>query len=206
MAHPAFTFPILILAAGLSRRMAPKDKLLEHIDGTPLLRSTAERARLATLGPVFVTLPPSPHPRYPALDGLDVIPLPVADPSEGMNAGLRGGIAALPADTPAVMVLLADMPDLTAEDLQQVAAARDSVPDALVWRGATPDGTPGHPIIFARDLFDGLASLTGDTGGRAIVAQAQPRVHLVPLAQDRAVLDLDTPAAWDAYRARPAKT
>lgn len=193
--------PILVLAAGASRRMSGRDKLMELVDGAPLIARQASAARDATKGPVFVALPPAPHPRYAALAGLDVAALPVPDAADGMSASLRAGLAALPETAGAVMVLPADMPELTAPDLRAVAAAMQTHPEKKVWRGATEDGRPGHPVIFSAPLFPLLADLRGDTGGRDVVAAVGNGCCLVPLPGRRAVIDLDTPEAWAAWRA-----
>jgi len=190
--------PVILLAAGASTRMRGRDKLLEEVDGQPLLR---RQARLAQgIGPVIVALPPAPHPRYTALSGLDVTALPIAEAAEGMGASLRAAFAALPAQTPAAMVMLADMPELQAEDLARLAEAVDTDSDTLIWRAATSGGAPGHPIVFAAALFELLKQLTGDDGGRAVVQRAADRVYMVPLPGDRARLDLDTPEDWAAWR------
>lgn len=172
---------------------------MEDIGGEPLLR---RQARLAQgIGPVTVALPPAPHPRYTTLSGLDITPLPVPEAAEGMGASLRRAFAALPLDTPAAMVLLADMPALEASDLARLAAAVDLTGETLIWRATTEDGKPGHPIVFAAALFDQLKQLRGDDGGRAVVRAAADRMQLVPLPGQRARRDLDTPEDWAAWRA-----
>ncbi len=193
--------PVLILAAGASSRMGGADKLMQIVDGRPLIRRQADIALASGLGPVFVALPPGPHPREAALRGLDLRIVPVADAAEGMNASLRAGLAALPA-CDAMMILLADLPDLMAGDLKTVAQTVVLKSDILVWRGASHDGKPGHPVVFRADLFPALQALTGDGGGREAVALAGDRVRLVPLPGDRARADLDTTEAWDDWRRR----
>jgi CTP:molybdopterin cytidylyltransferase MocA len=192
--------PVLILAAGGSTRMRGRDKLMERVDGRPLIRRQAEMAREATAGAVIVALPGPDHARWRALDGCDVTRLPVPGAADGMAVSLATAIAALPPEAPAAMVLLADLPDLHAEDLRRMASAVAEHPKALAWRGTTEDGTPGHPVIFHRDLFDVLMAQTGDTGGRAALAAAGRRVVHVPLPGARALSDLDTPEAWEAWR------
>ena len=49
--------PILLLAAGSSSRMRGRDKLMEEVDGVPLIARAAGIARAATEGAVIVTLP-----------------------------------------------------------------------------------------------------------------------------------------------------
>ncbi|MCE8532060.1 nucleotidyltransferase family protein [Ruegeria pomeroyi] len=192
--------PILLLAAGRSRRMGGADKLMQEIDGMPLLRRTALRA--LKVAPVIVAVPPAPHPRHDALAGLPVDIVAVPDADEGMNASLHRAVSALPDETPAAMVLLADLPDLTSDDLTLVLGAIDFSTKNLIWRGATASGHPGHPVVFHRALFPALLELTGDTGAQSVVQAHRDRLVLVPLPGAHARTDLDTPEAWADWRAK----
>ncbi|WP_116082170.1 NTP transferase domain-containing protein [Tropicimonas sp. IMCC34011] len=195
--------PLLILAAGASRRMAGRDKLIEPVDGVPLLRRTASEALAASRatgsGPVTVLLPGLDHPRAEVLDRLDVARMEVPDHAEGMGATIRTGAAAFP-DAPRLLILLGDMPEIGREDIASVLSAPGEAPDALVWRGSTEDGRQGHPILFDASLIPHLLRLSGDDGGRAAVTAAGERLHLVHLPGRRARRDLDTPEDWSAWR------
>lgn len=196
------SLPIIVLAAGASKRMRGRDKLLEIIGAEPLLRRQAVIARQVTNGPVIITLPPPPHPRYDALDALDVSPLPVADCDDGIGASLAAAITALPDGADKAMILLADLPELTAQDLTTVGQAADSDPSKLIWRGASQSGTPGHPIVFDASLFPALQKLSGDQGGQQIIKAHKDHLRLIPLPGDHAICDLDTPEDWVAWRKR----
>lgn len=191
--------PIILLAAGQSSRMGGVDKLMQIVDGEPLLRRSARIAKSAA--PVVVALPPAPHPRYKALDGLEVTRVEIPDAHEGMNASLRGALANVSPEAPAAMVLLADLPDITTADLKAVLSAVASHPDDLIWRGATSEGKPGHPVVFDRRLFDHLSRLSGDEGAQSVVRAHSDRVHIHALPDQRALLDLDTPEDWAAWHA-----
>lgn len=190
---------ILILAAGQSARMRGSDKLAELIDGVPLLRVQAVRA-LATGAPVFVALPSTDHPRNIFLDGLEVGRIFVADADQGIGVTLRESVAALPA-CDAFLVHLADLIAVDAADLKAVMNAFASQPDHEVWRGATKSGKPGHPILFANDLRPAFGAMTGDHGGAKLLKDPKIRVCLVPLPDEHALRDLDTPEDWAAWRA-----
>jgi CTP:molybdopterin cytidylyltransferase MocA len=194
------TATIGILAAGGSTRMRGRDKLIEEVDGETLL---ARQLRIAseTGAPVLVALPPGDGPRQAIAAGAGARILSVADPSRGMSAS----IATLAAeagrlDAAALMLLLADMPDLETVDLVSLLSAAEDHPDSVV-RAATAEGRPGHPVVFPRSFFDALQRLQGDAGARQVVAMAQD-VRLVRLAGDRARVDLDTPEAWEAWRSQ----
>jgi CTP:molybdopterin cytidylyltransferase MocA len=194
--------PIILLAAGQSSRMRGRDKLLEMVDGTPLLRRQAQMARSVTTRPVLVALPPAPHARYEVISDLALKPIAVTNAAEGMNASLRVAFAALPKDAKAVMLLLADLPELTEIDLKTCLQSVDIKSDKTIWRGVTSDGKAGHPIIFAASHFPSFATLSGDSGGREIVAAARDQTRFIPLPDQHARRDLDTPEDWEKWRAR----
>lgn len=190
----------LILAAGASSRMRGRDKLLEPVEGQALV---ARQAAIAAqvLPEVIVALPPPPHPRYDALKGLEVTALAVPESAEGMGGTLRGAVARLPADCSGLLLLLGDLPEITEADLRAVLTAREAAPDALIWRGATEDGAPGHPILFAPETFPDFAELRGDAGGQSLIRRHRARLYLVPLPGRHARRDLDTPEDWARWRA-----
>jgi CTP:molybdopterin cytidylyltransferase MocA len=187
---------ILIPAAGASSRMRGRDKLLETVRGQPLLRDRVTLA-LATGCPIAVTLPPEDAARRAALDGLHVTLLPVPDAPTGMSASLRTGAEwAIAQEMAALMILLPDLPDLTASDMSLMLQANDS---ETILRACDMDGTPGHPVILPARLLPELTRITGDTGARDLLRNHP--VTPVPLPDQHATTDLDTPEAWAAWRA-----
>jgi len=187
--------PILLLAAGQSSRMRGRDKLLEEIDGTPILNLLSARAIM--VGPVFVTLPDLNHPRRKALPG-DATAVPVPEARNGMSNSLKAGISALPDTATGVIILPADMPDITTADLAAIKAHSQQNLAPIV-RATTSDGKPGHPIYFARSLFSLLQNLSGDRGAYQICQDYSAQTKLVPLKGQRARLDLDTPEEWEYF-------
>lgn len=188
---------IVILAAGASSRMGGRDKLLEEVEGQPLIVRTAGMA-LATGLPVTVVLPPDRPVRRAAIAGM-ALRLAVADKArEGMAESLKAGFAALPAPAP-VLLMLADLPEMQSEDLSAVLAAGTAAPD-LIHRGAAAGGEPGHPVLLPLWLWPEILDLTGDQGARELLLRHRERVRLVPLPGARAITDLDTPEDWAAWR------
>ncbi|WP_303048858.1 nucleotidyltransferase family protein [Phaeobacter sp. HF9A] len=189
---------ILLLAAGASSRMRGGDKLLEQVAGRPLLAQLLHQAQASGMR-VFVTLPDLTHPRAKAAEGATMIPVPEA--AEGMGASIRRGLHALPADIDGVMLLPADMPELTTADFQQLAAQFQG-PDGAILRATGVDKSgrtrPGHPVLFPRRCFEALRQLRGDDGARAVLRDDPPELVALPAAH--ALTDLDTPEDWAAWR------
>lgn len=190
---------LLLLAAGASSRMGGRDKLLEPVGGEPLLRRQA-RAAVASGAPVIVALPPDRPERLAALHGLELAPVIVPEAAQGMGRSLATGARA--AGRPGgLMILPADMPGLGTPEIRAMLDAFDG---QAILRGCTPEGTPGHPVLFPRDLLPELADLSGDAGAREVLVRHCERVRPVPLPGLSALTDLDTPEDWVAWRAGDA--
>ena len=201
--HAMGEIAVLIPAAGASRRMRGTDKLLMEVQGRPLLRRQCEEA-LRVADHVAVALPGHDHPRIKALAGLPVQVIEVPDAALGMSSSLRRGVGMLPKGMEGVMILPADMPDITAEDIASVIDAFRLVPRPTLQQGTSEDGRPGHPVLFPADCFPALQNLSGDMGARAVLTRNAHRVRYVPLPGCHALTDLDTPEAWEAWTAKVA--
>lgn len=191
---------ILILAAGSSARMRGGDKLLELVEGIPLLRRQADIA--LSLSRLVIVTHRDPDPgRLEALHDLPLQLVPVPDAAEGMAASLRAGAAkAMALDAAGLMILPGDMPELTRDDLATLIAAFDQDPQKI-HRAAAADGRPGLPVLVPGDLLADLTLLTGDEGARSLLARHRPRIELHRLPGEHAMTDLDTPEEWAAWRA-----
>jgi CTP:molybdopterin cytidylyltransferase MocA len=195
---------VLIPAAGAARRMRGADKLLETVDGLPLLRRQVGIAAAAGARFVWVALPPADRAagaaRRAALAGTGARIIEVPECDAGISAALRAGARAAAAmGASGLLVLLADLPELEAEDLARVMAQAEAAPDAVV-RATDTAGRPGHPAVIPARLFPALAELSGDEGAGTLLA-GQTAAIAVPLPGARATTDLDTPEAWAAWRA-----
>lgn len=194
--------PILILAAGASNRMNGRDKLLMDVGGQTLLRHVVGRA-VDTKQTVMVALPVGDTARRNALAGLDLQIISVTDHDQGMASSLRAGLAMIPADCDGILIGLADMPDVTKDDYFSVINAFLADPNSNIYRGASHDSTAGNPVLLPKWALSDPSIFKGDAGARHLLKTHSDRVRLVPLPYDHAITDLDTPADWAAWRARP---
>lgn len=177
----------LLLAAGRSRRFGA-DKLAAKLDGKAVIRWSA--TALSSLDVVYVVIPPGADALTQALSRLDVNFVINLGRDEGMASSIRWGLAALPAEVEAIVIMLADQPRV---DAATVAALCDrwKQGDVSAVAPVYADGR-GHPVLFGRDCFDALLLLKGDVGARAVLDSLGERVALVDIAGP-APADVDTP-------------
>ncbi|MDG5489093.1 nucleotidyltransferase family protein [Sphingomonas sp. BGYR3] len=172
---------LILLAAGLSQRFGAADKLTAMLEGRPLIRHAADRLGAMPFGwRIAVT----GHP-VPVLPGWRCVPNP--EPAAGQGRSLAIGVAE--ADTlgaEAVVIALADMPRVTAAQVEALFSVLDERGMAAM---AGPGG-PMPPALFTRPHFAALTRLSGDRGGRALLADAA-----LVTAPPATLVDVDTPEA-----------
>ncbi|GHJ44638.1 hypothetical protein Cs7R123_19800 [Catellatospora sp. TT07R-123] len=179
----------LLLAAGQGRRYGMPKALARLPDGEPLVRRALRTLREGGCDPVVVVLGAGADEVPPLPDAQVVVN---EDWATGLGSSLRTGLAALPEEVQAVVVLLVDTPGITPQAVRRVAAGAR----AQTLRVATYGGEGGHPVLLGRDHWDGAGRLAvGDVGARPyLVTQL---VEEVPCDDVADGTDIDSPADLD---------
>jgi len=190
----------LVLAAGRSTRMGGPNKLLEEINGEPLVRIATEQVLASRAKPVTVVTGHQRERVERALTGLPVTFVHNPDYAQGLSTSLKAGIAALPAEADGAIVCLGDMPQVSAALIDRLLAAFDPERGALVVI-PTIEGKRGNPVLWARRFFPDLMAVEGDVGARHLIGGYAEAVVEVPVEDAAALTDVDTPEALIAVRA-----
>lgn len=181
----------LVLAAGRSSRMGADNKLLAEVGGVPMVLRAVNSARASLAASVTVVVGHEGDSVANAVADTGATVARNPDFAQGMSASLRHGIAALPDDADAVLVLLGDMPRITAEHLDRIIAAFDPAQPSIVV--PEKDGRRGNPILWPREFFAAMTQLSGDQGARGLIAAHTDRVKRVAVADDAIFIDVDRP-------------
>jgi molybdenum cofactor cytidylyltransferase len=190
----------LVLAAGRSTRMGGPNKLLEEINGKPLVRIAAEQVIASQAKPVVVVTGHQRERIERALTGLPVTFVHNPDFADGLSTSLKAGIKAVPPDADGAIVTLGDMPQVTPKLINRLMASFDPERGALVVI-PTMDGKRGNPVLWARRFFPDLLAVEGDVGARHLIGGYAEAVVEVPVEDAAALTDVDTPEALIAVRA-----
>lgn len=175
----------IILAAGESRRFgAPKQ--LAVLDGRLLLEHVLELAAGSELDPVVAVVPVW-LTRPAALSDPRLHWVRNPHPERGMSHSLRLGLAAIPPEAGAAVILLGDQPRVGVPQIAALVAARGERP--LI---ATRSGDHlGPPVLVERSHFTLAQEARGDAGLREILAARPELVAAVDTV--RPIADIDTP-------------
>jgi molybdenum cofactor cytidylyltransferase len=190
----------LLLAAGQSRRMGPDSKLLLPFPEKPMVAVTAEHLRQAGCFAPILVVTGSRHAEVrAALEASDAGPLTLVeapDYADGLSQSLIAGIKhALTLPLDGLLIALADMPLVGAEDLRALAEVFDPAAGRAVIV-PTVNGQRGNPTLWARDLLPEMLSLTGDQGAKRLMDRFADQLFELPRDNPGLLADLDTPEAY----------
>jgi molybdenum cofactor cytidylyltransferase len=190
----------VILAAGRSSRMG-RNKLLLDLDGKPILCHAVDQALGAGLNEIVVV---SGHQASKVREALGDRAVKIIEAREhklGMSASLKAGIHALSPKTEAALVMLGDMPQVSAPLIRQLIAAYNPLEGRSIVV-PTVDGKRGNPVLFDRRYFEEMLALEGDVGARHLIGAHDDQVAELAVGDAAVFTDVDTPEAYDRLLAK----
>jgi molybdenum cofactor cytidylyltransferase len=186
----------VVLAAGASTRFG-RNKLLLQLGGDSLARRAAKAALEGGLDPVVVVLGHEADRIRQELSGLPVRAIVNPEYARGMNTSVQAGIDAAPEETPAVVVLLADMPFVTGDMIARLVQAYRQTGAPLV--ASDYEGVHAPPTLYARPLFPELGGPEGEGCGKRVVRRHAEEAVRVSWPSARLV-DVDREEDWELMR------
>ncbi|GAA2145179.1 nucleotidyltransferase family protein [Kitasatospora kazusensis] len=184
--------PALVLAAGGGRRLGGRPKALIPYRGRPLIEHALAVVRAGGCRSTVAVLGAAAGQVRSAAELGDCRLVDNPDWESGMGSSLRAGLAALPPETAAVLVMLVDTPGVTPAAVARLLAAHRAGAELAA---AAYAGRRGHPVLIgARHLAEAAAGATGDAGARALLAAHAGEIELVECGDVAVPDDLDTPA------------
>ncbi len=191
----------VVLAAGQSRRMGSANKLLAEIDGQPMVQRTVDAVLNSRAEPVVVVTGHEANRVRTTLAGRDVTFADSPDYERGLSASLNAGLNAVPEECDGALIVLGDMPLVSAPELDKLIAAFNLQEGRAIcvptWKGKR-----GNPVLWARRFFVGMTTVTGDVGARHLIGENAEVVAEVPMESANTLVDVDSPAALASIRTR----
>lgn len=189
---------VIILAAGLSRRMGDRNKLLLPIGGVPMIRHMVNTYRAFTQGPIVVVTGHEAEKVTACLTDCDAQTIFNPDYANGQQTSVTCGLRAVSGDGP-ILIGLGDQPELTSNDLVDLLAAHRAADPSRI---SIPmvGHQRGNPIIVPRALQDRLLADPRSPGCKTFTRAHPEHVQFHALTSPGFYADVDTPAAYEALK------
>jgi molybdenum cofactor cytidylyltransferase len=190
----------VVLAAGESRRMGRPKQLLPFGDRS-ILERVVDSLLAAGVGEVIVVLGHLAEHVRAVLGHRPVQTVVNASYREGMLSSVKCGLRAVRPDQDAVLVALGDQPHIDS------AIARELVERYRVGTAGIVipryGGKKGHPIIMNLPRYrEAILNLPEQVGLNVLIQEHGDDVHLVDVATDDIIRDIDDPADYARELAR----
>jgi len=183
--------PVIVLAAGMSRRMGSTKALLDF-GGRPLIARIIESFQAASIDEIIVVTGHEPEKIKSALPEFNVN-FVHNDRYEGggMLSSVQTGVSAMSRDCDAFFLALGDHAPPRPQTLESMIDAwRESDPAIVL---PTLDGKHGHPILISSCLAPEILALTASQT-LATIVRGHANDSREVIVDDRAILeDIDTP-------------
>lgn len=195
---------VVLLAAGLSSRMAGRHKLLLPFGGHTLLEQTFLELGAAKPGEILVVTGHEENRVRAVLAGHAVHWVHNPDYAAGMSSSIRAGVAAAAPDTAGYMIALADMPLISAGEYRRMIKTffeQLAVDPAAIVRPRY-GGTWGNPVLFSARYRAELLALEYPEGARPILQAHPQHLRACDMPTDAVLLDADTEEGYRLLLAR----
>ena len=179
----------IVLAAGKSTRMASCKQLAE-IGGETMIERVLFNALASEVDEVIVVLGYRADDVAKKIESHKVKIVINEHYENGLSSSVKAGLQAIDSRAMAAIFLLGDQPFVDSSTINRVlrkymrSHARIVIPTFKSLRG--------NPVLFDRSLFDEIMRLSGDVGGRRIVANHDTEVVTVEIHNPGIFMDIDT--------------
>jgi molybdenum cofactor cytidylyltransferase len=179
-----------------------RNKLLFDLGGETVVRRAVRTALDAGLDPIIVVLGHEADAVRAALATLSCRFVVNPRHAEGMAGSVSAGIAAVPPEAAAAVVLLSDMPFVGAEMIAALVERYRGSDARLVF--SEYGGVQAPPTLFDRSLFAELAGPEGRGCGKRM-RRHHPDEAAVVAWPAAALADLDVPEDYERARTQLAR-
>ncbi len=201
MMKPAKKIAALVLAAGQSKRMGRDNKLLLPYGQGTVLSHVLGQINQAGINDVYVITGHEKEIVEQEVKKCSGVAIYNDLYEEGLSTSVKAGIGALPKDIDAVMIILGDMPNISADILRKIMAAYNLAQGQSIII-PTHNGKRGNPILWDADFFGDFERLEGDMGAKILLNDYPEYITELETLSDAIFLDIDTIEAYEDLKKR----
>lgn len=182
-------YAIVVLAAGRSMRFGEENKLLAAVSGKQLYTHTLEC--LKGFGGCKRFVVTGYHEIQTRAEEMGMCPVINREPELGISHSIQLGLKACLDENPniqGVLFSVSDQPNLHPATIQRLLNSAGLYKGRIIC--TAHQGRPGNPVLWDKTFFPKLMALSGDNGGKQIMAEIPDKIRYVE-AHAKELQDID---------------
>lgn len=183
----------IVLAAGIGSRTGRNKLMVEVEEGVPLFMKAVNAAIGSDASPVFVITGYHDDEMQEYLENVDVNVIYNPAYRSGVRTSIELGLKSVPSFCDGAMIIPADMPNLTAEDLNKLIAVFDPKAEKQLCM-FTAKGVKSNPVIWSSSLFDKADIVPENANVRPVFMEHADYTSTVELKGKNKLLDVNYPS------------
>jgi molybdenum cofactor cytidylyltransferase len=192
---------IILLAAGVSRRMNGVNKLLLPFNNKTIVQNTVENLLQADIGKIIVVTGHQSELVQKVLKDYSIEMVFNPNYATGMTGSIQTGLLNVDDDADAYMIALSDMPFIKPEMYQLLAQRFENhwiANQKPLIVAPVLAGKRGNPMLFSKDFKSKLLAHDAPDGCKEVVRAHPKAILTVDLATNGVFQDIDY---WEDYLA-----
>ena len=181
---------IVVLAAGQGRRSGYGKLLTKNQQDEPMFMKAVNAAISSDAKPVFVVIGHRHEEMEEYLAKTDVNVLYNPSYASGLKTSLSLGLKSVPTSCDGAILLPADMPNITANEINKLISKFDKSKEKQICMLANK-GIKSNPILWSRSLYDKADIVPENAHLRAVFVEHSDYTTIIEIKDNKKLLDVN---------------
>lgn len=178
----------ILLAAGQSKRMSGRNKLIKEINNIPIIKHSVKNILNSKVDELIIVLGYQKDVIHKYIDKDKKINVVYnKNFKNGMASSIKIGLKNLSKNTNYFFICLGDMPMVSVNVYNKLIDSKDKN-EIIV---PTYNGISGNPVLFSKYIKKKIFNIEGDFGAKKIIKLNEEKVFKLPVNEEGVTLDFD---------------
>ena len=180
----------IILAAGQSRRCKTNKLLAEDKNGEPLFMKSIKAAISSDAKPIFVITGHNHDEIEEYIKDYDINIVYNRAYETGVQSSINAGIKSMPASCDGAILFPADMPNITAQEINKLIAKFDKNKEKMICV-FSHKGVKSNPLLWSKSLYSKAQIIPENAHMRPVLIEHNDYIKNIEIKDKSKLLDID---------------
>ena len=183
----------VILAAGESRRMGKKNKLLLRIGSEAMLVKLVKAVCASDVAQILVVIGHEAEQIRLELNDFPLSFIHNYNFSKGITTSIKSGIKEVSKNSNGMLICLADMPYISTSEINKLihAFVQNRIKGKKLIVVPVFQGQRGNPVLFSSDFRNDILDYKEESGCKGVIINNSESVKEIEMDDDKMLLDVD---------------